>query len=55
MFGRKKNKDQHRFYLLPGMGSSNRRHHRLLFRWSIVVGIVVSILFATLLYYANRY
>jgi hypothetical protein len=54
MFWKPKNKEEHRYYLLPGMGRSNRRHHRLIFRWSIVIGVIFSLLFAYLLYLINR-
>ena len=53
MFGVKQNKDKHRFYLLPGMGKSNKRRHLQLLRWSIAVGMIVSALFAYLLYRLN--
>ncbi len=54
MFGRKKNKGDHRYYLLPGMGRSNRRHRRLVFRSSIIFAIIFSVLFGLLLFYLNR-
>ncbi len=54
MFGRKRNKDEHRYYLLPGMGRSNRRHRQQVFRWVLVFGVIFSILFGLLLSYLNR-
>lgn len=54
MFNSKRNKEEHRYYLLPGMGRSNRRHREEVFKWSIVVGIIVATLFGLLLYYLNR-
>lgn len=54
MFGDRKNRGDHRYYLLPGMGRSNRRHRRRVQQVAIVFGIVVSLLFGALLYYLNR-
>jgi len=54
IFRSRKDKDQHRYYLLPGMGRSNRRRHRQIFRWSLAFGLIISALFAFLLYYLNR-
>jgi hypothetical protein len=55
MFGLGRAREHHgRYYLLPGMGRSNRRHRRRVFRWSIIFGIVFSALFGCLLYFLNR-
>jgi hypothetical protein len=54
MFGRKRNKEEHRYYLLPGMGRSNRRRHREFLLWAIVVGTLVSTVFAYFLYLLSR-
>ncbi len=54
MFGTKKNKEEHRYYLLPGMGRSNRRFHRISVHAAIVVGILCSLLFGFLLYMLNK-
>jgi len=54
MFGSKKNKEEHRYYLLPGMGRSNREHRQRMLRWAILVGILVSAAVAGLLYVLNR-
>jgi hypothetical protein len=54
MLGPKKNKEEHRYYLLPGMGASNRRFHRRIRRTAIIVGIIVSGLMAAALYFLNR-
>jgi hypothetical protein len=44
-------KERERFYLLPGMGGSAlRRKRKLMLRWSIVAGLLVSAIFAELLY-----
>ena len=54
MFGAKpKNKEEHRYYLLPGMGKSNRRHHRKMVHWALIVGLIFSVVFGTLLYVLN--
>jgi cytochrome b561 len=50
----KRNKEAHRYYLLPGMGRSNRRRHREFLWWSLVVGILVSAVFGYLLYLLSR-
>jgi high-affinity Fe2+/Pb2+ permease len=55
MFRSKRNKEQNRYYLLPGMGRSNRRRHRQFLVWAVVVGTVVSCVFAYLLYLLSRH
>jgi len=51
MFGAPKNKEKERYYLLAGMGGrALRRKNRLILRWSIAAGLVVSLLLAGLLY-----
>ena len=55
MFGSRKKKDAHRYYLLPGMGRSNRQFHRKTVWWAVVVGLIISALFGALLYFTNRY
>jgi uncharacterized membrane protein YozB (DUF420 family) len=37
------------------MGRSNRRKHREFLRWAIVVGLLVSAMFAYLLYLLSRH
>lgn len=54
MFWSKKNKEEHRYYLLPGMGRSNRRRHMLNLWWAVGVGLACSALFAWLLYRFSR-
>ena len=54
MFGSKKNKEEHRYYLLPGMGRSNRQRHAQFLRWALAVGILVSGLVGFFIYYMNR-
>lgn len=54
MFWTRKSKEEHRYYLLPGMGRSNRRRHQQFLRWSIVVGLIASAGFAYLLYLLSQ-
>lgn len=54
MFGRKRNREEHRYYLLPGMGKSNRRHRRRVHLAAIAFGAVVAVLFGGLIYLLNR-
>jgi len=59
MFGlrKKKSKDgeeEHRYYLLPGMGRSNRRFRSKLQLWSIIAGIIGSALIGTAIWLLNR-
>lgn len=42
------------YYLLPGMSRANRRKRRMIFRWSLVVGVLASVLLGSLLWYFNR-
>jgi hypothetical protein len=50
-----RNKERQRFYLLPGMGGSAlRRKHRRFLCWSIVIGIVVSVILAGLLFMLSQ-
>ena len=51
--GMKKPKE-HRYYLLPGMGASNRRWHRKIRRWTFVVGLLISAVLAYIIYLMNR-
>jgi hypothetical protein len=47
--------DKERYYLLPGQGgSSYRRKQRFILKSSIVVGFVVSALFALVMYLISR-
>jgi hypothetical protein len=54
MFGSRKNKEEHRYYLLPGMGRSNRRRHAQFVRWALVVGLTASALFGFFIWYMNQ-
>jgi hypothetical protein len=55
MFRSKRDKEAHRYYLLPGMGRSNRRKHREFFYWSLAVGLLVSLMFGYLLYLLSQH
>ncbi len=54
MFGRKRNKEEHRYYLLPGMGRANKRKRTTFFRVALAVGFLVSLIVAYLIYQTNR-
>ena len=55
MFGRKRNKEQERFYLLPGMGGrAFRRKYRMFLWWSIAAGLATSAVLAGILYWTAR-
>jgi hypothetical protein len=45
---------EHRYYLLPGMGRGNRRWHRRIRFWAILVGLASSALVAGLLYLLDK-
>jgi hypothetical protein len=50
-----RDKEQERFYLLPGQGGKNMRRKRNMFlRWSVVAGMVVSTLLAGFLYWLGK-
>ena len=45
-------KERERFYLLPGMGGSAlRRKRKVMLRWSIAAGLLVSGIMAAVLYF----
>jgi hypothetical protein len=54
MFWKRRNKEEHRYYLLPGMGRSNRRKHRQFLVVSVIVGLIVSLGFGLLLYFWSQ-
>ena len=55
MFGFKRNKETERFYLLPGQGGQAfRRKQKVILKWSIVVGLIFSVLLGALMYYLNK-
>ena len=55
MFRSAKDKERHRFYLLPGMGGKAlRRKQKMVMRWTIAAGLLFSALVACLLYVLSR-
>ncbi len=54
MFWKPKNKEANRYYLLPGMGRSNRLHHKQTHYAAIVVGLLIAVLLGIALYYLGR-
>jgi hypothetical protein len=50
-----RDKERERFYLLPGMGGrALRRKQRVFLQWSIVFGLIISAIFACVLYLMSR-
>ena len=48
-------KERKRSYLLPGMGGSgHRRKQKLILTCSIIIGLGVAIMLATLMYWLNQ-
>jgi hypothetical protein len=44
-----------RFYLLPGQGgAAYRRKQRKILLWSVIAGLIVSAIFAAIIYLVNR-
>ena len=56
LFGPPKNAngEEHRYYLLPGMGRANRRKRIRIFWASIITGLILSGIFGFVLYMLNR-
>jgi len=54
MFWTRKSKEEHRYYLLPGMGRSNRRRRQQFVRWALVVGLLASAVIGYLLYLLSQ-
>ena len=50
----KEGEEEHRYYLLPGMGRSNRRYRSKIQMWSIIAGIVGSALIGVVIWLVNR-
>jgi hypothetical protein len=52
---RQRPEEKERFYLLPGQGGSGyRRKQRFILKYSIIVGIFVSAVFAAVMYFVYR-
>jgi len=50
-----KDKERHRFYLLPGMGGKAlRRKQKVVLKWTIAAGLFFSVVVACLLYVIYR-
>lgn len=55
MFWQTKDKEQQRFYLLPGMGGrAFRRKQKIILYWSLAAGLIVSGVVACILYVISR-
>ncbi|HTG45607.1 MAG TPA: hypothetical protein VK633_13875 [Verrucomicrobiae bacterium] len=56
MFGlfKPKNPEEHRYYLLPGMGRSNRRQRQMYFRYAVAFGVFVAAVIGLLIYLVQR-
>lgn len=54
MFGRKRHREDRRYYLLPGMGRSNKRQRRRLHLAAILFGVFISLVFGLVLYWLQR-
>jgi len=54
-FSSKDNKEQRRFYLLPGQGGrAARRKQNFILKWSIIAALIVSAILTALIYWLNR-
>ena len=54
MFNTQRDKERKRFYLLPGMGGRGlRRKRRLILKWAVISGLIISAVLAALLYWLN--
>ena len=53
-FGKKRNPDEHRYYLLPGQGRSNQRKHRQQLIGAIITGAVFAALIAAVMWFMNQ-
>jgi len=53
MFRSHRKRANHRYYRLPGMGRSNRRHHRRVLVAAVFVGLAGALLFGALLYWVH--
>jgi hypothetical protein len=53
MFKSRRDREDERYYLLPGMGRGQRRHRRWALFYAILVGLAASALLGLLIYLAN--
>jgi hypothetical protein len=55
LFNFKRNKEAERFYLLPGQGgAAYRRKQKYILTWSIIIGLIVSVILGALMYFMNK-
>lgn len=54
LFGKSRNSDAHRYYLLPGQGRGARKKYFQQLFAAIVVGAIFSALFGAALWFLNR-
>jgi len=55
MFWKKRDKEQHRFYLLPGQGGrAYRRKQIRIIALSLLAALVVAVIMAVIMYFMNR-
>ena len=51
----RRDKENKRYYLLPGQGgSAHRRKQYFILKWSVITALVVSAILAALMYWLNR-
>lgn len=53
-FRRKRNPEEHRYYLLPGQGKGNKRKRKRQWFWAAVTGSIVAALFGWGLWYLGN-
>jgi hypothetical protein len=51
MFFRKKNREEHRYYLLPGQGRGNKMKRKRQFYWACVAGGIVAVIFGVAIWW----
>jgi len=55
MFQSKRDKEKHRFYLLPGQGGrAHRRKQVFILKWSLIAALIVAALMAAAMYWMDR-
>ncbi|MEY4691719.1 MAG: hypothetical protein RIT19_2044 [Verrucomicrobiota bacterium] len=54
LFGKPKNPEEHRYYLLPGQGRGARKKHRQHILAGLIVGAIAGALVGALLWSMNR-
>jgi len=52
---RKSRKEEQRFYLFPGQGGrAYRRKQVFILKWSVIAGLLVSVVLSVVMYFVNR-